>query len=83
MLLNELFDEELDEGRWTDALKRLAVAGTVATGIGTSGISAYNALKSPQPTTTVAQIPQEPQTSVAVQQPTQKSEKSEIGRAHV
>ena len=47
MLLSELYDEQLVEGPWTDALKRLAVAGTVATGIGTAGLSAYNAQKTP------------------------------------
>lgn len=76
MLLSELYDEQLNEGPWTDALKRLAVAGTVATGIGTAGLSAYNAQKASQPTPTVAQIPQVQQTDIAVQPAPVKPEKS-------
>jgi Bax protein len=76
MLLSELYDEQLNEGPWTDALKRLAVAGTVATGIGTAGLSAYNALKAPQPTPTVAQIPQVQQTDIKAEPITQKTQKS-------
>ena len=75
MLLSELYDEQLVEGPWTDALKRLAVAGTVATGIGTAGLSAYNAQKTPQPIPTVAQIPQVQQTDIAVQPTVAKQEK--------
>ena len=76
MLLNELFDEQLNEGPWTDALKRLAVAGTVATGIGTAGIGAYNAQKSPPPVTAVAQIPQTQQTDIKPEPALQKAQKS-------
>jgi len=76
MLLNELFDEELDEGRWTDALKRLAVAGTVAGGVGLGGYSALKTPNSPQPTQTVAAMPQDTQTNIAVQQPDKKVEKN-------
>ena len=76
MLLNELFEERLDEGPWKDALKRLAVAGTLATGIGTGGIGAYNSLKAPEPTQTVATMPQAQQTSIAVREPSQKAEKT-------
>lgn len=76
MLLNELFDEQLNEGPWTDALKRLAMAGTVATGIGTAGISAYNAQKTPKPVTAVAQIPQTQQTDIKAEPAIQKAQKS-------
>ena len=76
MLLNELFDEQLNEGSWTDALKRLAVAGTVATGIGSAGISAYNAQKSPPPVTAVAQIPQIQQTDIKPEPTVVKPEKN-------
>jgi len=76
MLLSELYDEQLVEGPWTDALKRLAVAGTVATGIGTAGLSAYNAQKTPQPIPTVAQIPQIQQTDIKAKPTAQKTQKS-------
>ena len=75
MLLNELFDEQLNEGPWTDALKRLAVAGTVATGIGSAGISAYNAQKTPEPVSAVAQIPQTQQTDIKTEPSITKQEK--------
>lgn len=76
MLLSELYDEQLVEGPWTDALKRLAMAGTVATGIGTAGISAYNAQKSPEPATAVAQIPQFQQTNIKAEPVAVKPEKN-------
>jgi len=76
MLLSELYDEQLVEGPWTDALKRLAVAGTVATGIGSAGIGAYNAQKSPEPVNAVAQIPQIQQTDIKAEPTSQKTQKS-------
>jgi len=76
MLLCELYDDHLVEGPWTDALKRLAVAGTVATGIGTAGISAYNAQKSPEPVTAVAKIPQVQQFDIKAEPTIQKAQKS-------
>ena len=76
MLLNELFDEELDEGRWTDALKRLAMAGTVAGGVGLGGYSALKSPDLPQPTQTVAAIPQDTQRIATPEPQAQKIEKN-------